>query len=114
MLVYVVGVISGFVSGFFGTGGGLVLLPALIKILKVDEYKARGTTISSMLVATLVASAFYAKNDYIDAKMSIKVAIGGIIGGYIGAKLTNKLSREILMITFNVFVLYVAIQMIWG
>ena len=85
-MVYVVGVLGGFVSGFFGAGGGLIILPALIRILKLDEYKARGTTLATILIAILVSSIFYSKFNYFDFGMSLKIAIGGIIGGFIGAK----------------------------
>ena len=44
-MVYAIGILGGFVSGFFGSGGGLIILPALIRILKIDELKARGTTL---------------------------------------------------------------------
>ena len=63
-MVYVVGVLGGFVSGFFGAGGGLIILPALIRILKLDEYKARGTTLATILIAILVSSIFYSKFNY--------------------------------------------------
>lgn len=112
-MVYIIGIIGGFVCGFFGAGGGLVLLPAMVNILKVDEYKARGTTLASMFVATLIASIFYAQNNYFDIQIIVKTALGGMIGGFIGAKLTNKLPKEILTIAFNIFLIYVALRMVW-
>ncbi|MBQ8299653.1 MAG: sulfite exporter TauE/SafE family protein [Clostridia bacterium] len=113
-MVYVIGLIGGFVSGFFGAGGGLILLPAMVNILKVDEYKARGTTLASIFVATLIASIFYAQNNYFDMSLSLKLAIGGIVGGFLGAKITNKIPKDILAIAFNIFLLYVSIRMIFA
>ena len=42
-------------------GGGLVLLPAMVSFLKVDDYKARGTTLATIFIATLVAAIFYSR-----------------------------------------------------
>ena len=112
-MVYVVGVLGGFVSGFFGAGGGLIILPALIRILKLDEYKARGTTLATILIAILVSSIFYSKFNYFDFGMSLKIAIGGIIGGFIGAKIVEKFSRFWLSIIFDIFLLYVSLKMIF-
>ena len=113
-MVYVVGVLGGFVSGFFGAGGGLIILPALIRILKLDEYKARGTTLATILIAILVSSIFYSKFNYFDFGMSLKIAIGGIIGGFIGAKVVEKFSRFGLSIIFDIFLLYVSLKMIFN
>jgi uncharacterized protein len=113
-MVYVVGVLGGFVSGFFGAGGGLIILPALIRILKLDEYKARGTTLATILIAILVSSIFYSKFNYFDFRMSLKIAIGGIIGGFIGAKIVEKFSRFWLSIIFDIFLLYVSLKMIFN
>lgn len=111
-MVYAIGILGGFVSGFFGAGGGLIILPALIKMLNLDEYKARGTTLATILIAILVSAIFYSKFDYFDFKLSIKVAIGGIIGGFIGAKLVRKISKIWLSIIFDFFLMYVSLKMI--
>ncbi len=97
---------------FFGAGGGLIILPALIHIGKVDEYKARGTTLATIFIAILIASMFYMKNNYFDFSLSIKIAIGGIIGGIIGAKIMKKIPKKVLSIIFDIFLIYVSIKMI--
>lgn len=113
-MTYLIGIAGGFISGFFGAGGGLILLPALVNFLKVDEYKARGTTIASILVAILVASIFYSKNNFFDFGLSVKIAIGGVVGGYIGAKIMKKIPPKYLAIIFDVFLICVSAKMIIG
>lgn len=95
-------------------GGGLILLPAMIQFLKVDDYKARGTTLATIFIATLVASIFYSQENYFDWKFILPLTIGGVIGGYIGAKLTNKLPKEILNVAFNLFLIFVALRILMG
>lgn len=112
LMTYLIGVAGGFISGFFGAGGGLILVPALINLLKIDEYKARGTTLASILIAILIASVFYVKYNYFDLNLSLKVAIGGIVGGFIGAKFMKKIPKVVLSIIFDIFLIYVSIKMI--
>lgn len=113
-MVYVIGLVGGFVSGFFGTGGGLLILPALIHILKADEYKARGTTLATVLIAVLISSIFYSSHHFFDVALSVKVAIGGAIGGLIGAKLVKKIPKFWLAMIFDIFLLYASFKMILG
>ena len=109
----VIGFAAGFVSGVFSTGGGLILVPAFMYLLDKESKKARGTAIFCILPMVITSSFFYYKGNYIDWKIAILCATGGTIGGYIGAKLLKKLPDKILRITFTIFILYVAYNMIF-
>lgn len=112
-MVYAIGLIGGFVSGFFGAGGGIIILPALIKFVKLDEYTARGTTLATILAAILVSSVIYSSFNYFDFNMSLKIAFGGALGGFLGAKIVPKFSKFWLSVIFDFFLLYVSIKMIF-
>lgn len=107
-----IGILSGFITGFFATGGGTILIPAFVYLLNMNEKEARATAICCVLPATIVSFIFYYKNEYVDIKLGILSAIGGIIGAFIGAKLLNKLSDRILKICFIIFLIYVSIKFI--
>ena len=106
------GFIAGMISGFFGAGGGLILVPYMTLLLKEDEVKARATTIMCIFFMVLTSSFFYFKADFVDWNLAFKCAIGGIIGGIIGSKLLINLSKKILQILFIIFLLYAGIKMI--
>ena len=108
-----IGLISGIISGFFSTGGGLILVPAFMHLLKMESKKARGTSVYCILPMVVTSSIFYYKSNYIDWKLSILCAIGGAIGGYIGAKQKKKLPEKILKIAFTIFLTYVSYNMIF-
>lgn len=108
----IIGVIAGFFSGLFASGGGLILLPACIYSLKLDEKEARATTIFAILPMVLTSAIFYYKNNYIDWNIGIKTAIGGVIGGFIGAKLLNKINNKYLKIIFIIFLFYAAFNLL--
>ena len=108
----IIGFLAGLVSGFFSTGGGLILVPAFKYLLKIESQKARGTSVFCILPMVLTSSFFYYKGNFIDWKVAILCGIGGAIGGYIGAKLLKKLPEKILKIAFTVFLLYISLKMI--
>ena len=109
----ILGIIAGIVCGLFGTGGGLILVPAFIYMLKLDPKKSRGTSLSCMLVMVIVSSIFYSKNKYVDWKLGILCATGGIIGGYFGAKILKNIPDYILKIVFVIFLIYYSIKILF-
>ncbi len=106
------GIVAGFVSGLFATGGGMILVPAFIYFLGMEDKKARGTSTLCILVMVLTSGFFYYKNDYINWNIGIMCAIGGVVGGFFGAKLLKKVSEKILKIMFLGFLIYASIKML--
>ena len=106
------GLIAGLISGLFAAGGGMIVVPALIHLFKLEDAKARATSIFAILPMVITSGIFYYKNDYIDWNLGIKCAIGGTIGGIIGAKLLKKMSTKTLKIMFLMFLIYTSVKMI--
>lgn len=106
------GIIAGFISGLFASGGGMIIVPAFVHIFKLKESEARATCIFAILPMVIASGLFYYNNNYVDWNIGIKCAIGGIIGGVIGAKLLKKLSDKVLKTIFILFLGYVSIKMV--
>lgn len=106
----IIGISSGIISGLFGAGGGLILVPIFVHYLKLSEKEARATTIFSVLPMVIISGIIYSSNNLIDWNLAIKCAIGGIVGSIIGTKLLKNLSNKILKITFIIFLIYVSIK----
>ena len=81
-----IGITAGLISGLFASGGGMIVVPAIVHLFKMDEAKARATSVFIILPMVIASGVFYYKNNYIDWGLGIKCAIGGIIGGYIRFK----------------------------
>lgn len=109
----IIGLIAGIMSGLFASGGGLILVPAFIYILKINDKKARGTAVFCILPMVITSSIFYYKENYIDWEIGIKCAVGGIIGGIIGVNLLKKIKTEHVRIIFTIFLLYVSVKMLF-
>ncbi len=112
-MIYAIAIVGGIFGGFFGAGSGLFILPAIINILKVDEYKARGTTLAIVMLITLVSSICYYQNNYFNFKIAPYIIIGGVIGGIVGAKIMNKIPKFWLSLVFYLFMIFVSIKMIF-
>lgn len=108
-----VGIVSGFICGFFTAGGGLILVPAFLYMLSMEPKKARATSIFCVLPMVMVTAILYGKNNLINWQSGILCAIGGIVGGIVGAKLLNKLSEKYLKIGFAAFLLYAGVNMLF-
>ena len=108
----IIGLSAGLVSGFFATGGGMIVVPALVYLLNQDEKTARATSVFVILPMVVTSGIFYYKNNYIDWKIGILCAIGGIIGGFLGAKYLKKIPDKILRLAFIIFLVYVSAKMI--
>ena len=108
----IIGLLAGFVSGLFSSGGGMILVPSFVYILKLEESKSRANSVFCILPMVITSSFFFYKNNYIDWKIGILCAIGGIIGGAIGSKILYKIPDKYLKIFFLFFLIYCAIKMI--
>lgn len=109
----IIGLIAGIICGLFASGGGLILVPAFIYVLKMKDKISRGTAVFCILPMVVTSSIFYYKENYIDWKIGISCAIGGIVGGIIGAKLLKKLKARYVRIIFTIFLFYVSIKMLF-
>ena len=109
----VIGLLAGLTCGLFGTGGGMILVPSFVYILKINPKKARATSLCCMLAMVIASSIFYYKNNYINWQIGLMCAIGGIAGGYLGAKLLKKVPDYILKIFFICFLLYASYSLIF-
>ena len=100
----VIGLLAGIISGFFSSGGGLILVPAFVHILKMDDKMARATSVFCIMPMVIATAFFYNKNNFFQWDVGIKCAIGGIIG----SKLLIKIPDKYLKIAFALFLIYAA------
>lgn len=112
LLNILLGFIAGIISGFFGAGGGLILIPYFSKILKEDEVTSRATTILCIFVMVIVSCFFYSKNSAINLDIGIKCIIGGIVGSILGSKLLRKIKSKYLELFFIIFLFYSSFSII--
>lgn len=112
--VIIIGLIAGMVSGFFGLGGGIVFVPAMVMLLKFDQHTAHGTSLMVIIPTALFGTITYSISGYFNLEVALWVVIGGMTGAYIGAWAANKLSAQRLRAFYALFLATIAIKMIIG
>lgn len=103
--VLLFGALIGLINGFFGGGGGMVVVPLLNKLFKLEQKKAQATALFVILPISLVSTIVYMCFNSIDFATGWPVILGIVLGGVVGAKLLNKLNNKVIKIIFIVFML---------
>ena len=93
-LYLLIGFLAGIVSGFFGAGGGMILVPFMTLIIKETEVKSRATTILCIFFMVLVSSFFYYKQESVDWYLAIKCSIGGNFTTAMKPQLTKAIAQK--------------------
>ncbi len=114
LLLLLVGLVSGALSGLIGVGGGIIIVPALILILGYSQQEAQGTSLGLLLLPVgLLAVWNYYKKGFIDIKVVLIMSIAFIIGGWLGSQLALSISQAALKRVFAVILVVVAAKMLF-
>jgi uncharacterized membrane protein YfcA len=108
------GIATGMANGLFGSGGGMIAVPAMTLLLGLDEHVAHATAIAVILPLTVVSAYLYISGDFVDWSITWKTILGGLAGGYAGARLLKVLPENLLRKAFGLFIIAGAIRMILG
>ena len=111
-LTLLYGAIIGAVNGFFASGGGIVAVIILEKLLKVDTKKAHATALAVILPLSLASLLIYGVKGYIDWSLIWRSAAGGTVGALIGAKLLEKLPKKYIKIGFGAVMIFAGWRLI--
>jgi uncharacterized membrane protein YfcA len=112
-LLLVVGFSAGIISGLFGVGGGLVIVPLLIAVLHFDQKVAVGTSLGALLPPTTIGAVI---NDYNQGLLSIPVAVlvagGLLVGALVGARITIRLPTLTIKRLYGFFLIIVGLRFV--
>lgn len=100
------GAAAGLVNGFFGGGGGMVLVPMLTGKCGLDQRRAFATSVAVILPLCALSSAIYYLRGGLDLMTALPYLIGGLAGGFVGGKVFKKLSMVWLRRAFALLILY--------
>jgi uncharacterized membrane protein YfcA len=110
-----VGLIIGFVNGFFGGGGGMLLVPALGWVLKTSVKQSHATAIAVILPLSAVSALIYFLKDVeLASNLFFSVTGGVLMGGALGAVLLKKLSPKGLSIIFYFVMIVAGLKMVFA
>lgn len=108
----IVGVLGGLLSGAFGVGGGILMVPLLIVLAGMDQRRAAATSLAAIVPTAVVGSIAYFANGEVDLAAAALVAAGGIAGSWIGSHLLRRLPLGWLRWGFIALLVLVAVRLV--
>jgi hypothetical protein len=114
LLLVLIGLAAGVLSGMIGIGGGIIIVPALVFVLGFTQKEAQGTSLGLLLLPVgILAVLNYYKEGYIDIKVVAIMCVSFVLGGWLGSKLSLSLPQETVKKIFAVVLLLVAGKMLF-
>jgi uncharacterized membrane protein YfcA len=111
----ILGAIVGLLASILGVGGGFIVVPGMIYLLRMPTNVVIGTSLFQIIFVTAVVTVLYAVlNHSLDILLALLLVIGGVIGGLFGADAGQKLKGEQLRLLLAVMVLAVALRLLIG
>lgn len=101
LLAALIGLVGGVTSGLFGVGGGIVMVPAMFYLLKVDLKTAIGTSLVVIIPTALTGAFKHQHLNQIDWRVAASLVPLAVAGGFLGAWLTGHLPAETLKKMFG-------------
>lgn len=113
LVLTIIGLAAGVLSGMVGVGGGIIVVPALVFFLGFSQHQAQGTSLGLLLLPVgILAVINYYNKGYIDIKVVAIMSIAFILGGWLGSKLSLTLPQETVKKIFAIILFYTAFKML--
>ena len=118
IIVLIIGVCAGVLSGLVGVGGGIILVPALVYFLNYGQHQAQGTSLGVLTLPVVIIAFLKYYNDCKKLNEPIEfhvigwLALGFLAGGFLGSTLALRLDKDLLRKIFAVILFYTAFKML--
>ncbi len=114
LIIILVGVAAGILSGLVGVGGGIIIVPALVYFIGFSQKTAQGTSLALIMLPVGIFGVLqYYKQGHVDYKIVGILAIGFLAGSFFGSKLALSVSQETLKKVFAVLMIIIAVKMLF-
>lgn len=104
------GALAGAANGLFGGGGGMILVPLLLRWVRVEEKQTFASSVAVILPLCLVSAGVYWLRGALELGAALPYLLGGLLGGWMGGRLFRKVSPTLLRKAFALFLLYGGIR----
>jgi uncharacterized membrane protein YfcA len=109
-----IGVSAGILGGMVGVGGGIIIVPALVYFVGFSQLNAQGTSLALLVLPVGILGAFqYYQQGHVDLRVVLILALGFVVGSLIGSKISLHMPQEILKKVFAVFMILIAVKMLF-
>ncbi len=114
-LTVLFGAVTGFINGFFGGGGGMIVVPVMTVLMKVEQKVAHATALAVILPISIISTIIYFFGGAVELEIlpAITISLGVIVGGVLGALILKKIDNKLLVKGFAVVMLIAGIKMLF-
>ena len=114
LILIMIGLMAGVFGGIFGVGGAIIMIPAMVYFLGIDQHTAQGTSLAVMLPPIGLFAAYnYYKAGQVNVWYAMFIAVSFMIGGYFGSKIALNLPENIMKKIFGIFLIIIALRLIF-
>ncbi len=113
VLLLAIGLGAGVLSGIFGIGGGIVIVPALIYLAKMTPQQAAGTSLAALVLplGAAIGAATYYRAGHLHLRDALLIAVGMAVGAYFGAQVATHVDAMVLRRLFAVLMVAMAVKL---
>ncbi|HPS63567.1 MAG TPA: sulfite exporter TauE/SafE family protein [Bacteroidales bacterium] len=114
-LLILTGLIAGVFGGMFGVGGAIIMIPAMVYLLGMDQHTAQGTSLAVMLPPIGLFAAYnYYKAGQVDIWYALIIALAFMAGGYFGSKIALSLPENLMRKVFAIILIFTALKLFFS
>lgn len=112
-LLLCIGLLAGTASGFVGIGGGMIIVPALVFGLGLNQHMAQGTSLAMMIppIGILAVMSYYRAGE-VQLEYAGILAVTFVIGAWLGSKWALKINPSVVRLVFGSLMLFAALRLI--
>tara|TARA_B100000767_G_scaffold19610_1_gene17930 strand:- start:81 stop:485 length:405 start_codon:yes stop_codon:yes gene_type:complete len=115
VVLIIIGLLAGIISGLVGVGGGIIIIPLLIILLGLTQHQSQGTALFAMLPPIgILAAINYYKQGFVKWEYAAVIAFTFVIGGYFGSKISLSLPPQTVRRVFGVIMLIGGFKLIFS
>lgn len=106
-----IGLVAGFASGLLGIGGGVIVVPGLVLLLRMDQYRAAATSVATIVVSASAALITFGANGSVDWATAVVIFVGSSAGAWLGAQYLDRVPEHLLAGVFSLMLFVSAVRM---
>ncbi len=113
VILIIIGLSAGLVSGTLGVGGAIIIVPALVFFLSLSQHQAQGTSLAVLVFPVgILAFLNYYRHGYVNFKLALIMMVAFVVGSLLGSMIAVRINERLLRILFGILVIFLGIRMI--
>ena len=112
LLLAAIGLGAGVLSGLFGVGGGIIMVPAMVLLAGMGQQRASATSLASIVPIAAIGALIFGLSDNVDLPAAGVLVVGSLVGVQVGARLMARVGDDRLRIGFAIFMIAIAVTML--